>query len=182
MPAQRLFIAIDVPEELKEKISKFQKDMPQEGLKFMAGNGLHITLKFLGDVEEDKIDEVKSRISEIHFDKFEIYLRGIDAFPNKKYVRVVWIGCESEHLDLLVKQVEDALAGMFEREEFIAHVTVAKVREKIDIVEFLDKHKHDGIGRFECDSFYLYRSDLRAKGPIYTPIKKVKSRDSTSKY
>ncbi|MDO8554025.1 MAG: RNA 2',3'-cyclic phosphodiesterase [Candidatus Micrarchaeota archaeon] len=174
---QRLFIAIDIPEELKAKISILQKALPEEGMKLVEGNALHITLKFLGNINDDKIEEIKSRLKSIQFDRFEISVKSIGVFPNEKYVRVIWIGCEGEKLAILNKQVEDALAGMFEREEFASHVTLAKVREKIEILPFLDKHKHDGIGKFQCDSFYLYRSDVKPKGPVYTPTKKFKCRE-----
>lgn len=170
-----MFVAIQIPEELKERISRIQQELPGGRMKLVEGNALHITLKFLGNVDEEDLEEVKSRLGSVQFKKFQIPVKSAGVFPNEKYVRVIWIDCECEELIRLAKQVETAIAGMFKHEQFTPHITIAKVREKIEILPFLDKHKNDNLGKFECDSFYLYRSDLKPKGPVYTPMGKFKA-------
>jgi 2'-5' RNA ligase len=166
----RTFVAIDIPNELKKNISTLKNELNIEGIKLVEDENLHITLKFLGDVESTKLANIEQALRAVKFKKFVIKLRGIGVFPNERYVRVVWIGCESHELEGLAENINDALSSYFKQEPFSAHLTIARVKRKIDLSSFLDKHKADEFGEFEVNSFELKSSELRREGPIYTTL------------
>ena len=171
----RVFIAIEVPEELKKKISELQKELNIDGIKLVEKENLHITLKFLGNVDEDKVDEIKKMLSSIKFENFTIKLNKIGVFPNDNYVRVVWIGCDSKELSKLGEDINDALAPMFAKEKFSAHLTIARVKLKMELNQFLNRHKNDEFGDFVCSEFKLFKSELTKEGPKYTIIEQFNS-------
>src|SRR3990172_12880998 len=92
----RLFIAVMVPEKLSHTIEQAQKPFEKLKLdaKFVEPTNFHYNLKFLGEVDEDKIPEIKHAINKIasQHSKFDAYISGIGAFPSKNYARVIWAG------------------------------------------------------------------------------------------
>ena len=174
MPEQtvRCFIAIEIPDELKEKIANLAKELDVKGIKLVEKENLHITLKFLGDVKEDRINNIKHILRTVDFSNFNIRLHGVGVFPNEDYIKVVWVGCDSKELYILTKKINDALAGEFKKEEFTAHLTFAHVRQKVDreFHSFLEKHKNNSFGEFVCSSFVLKQSQLSSEGPKYSTL------------
>ncbi|HHI03979.1 MAG TPA: RNA 2',3'-cyclic phosphodiesterase, partial [Candidatus Woesearchaeota archaeon] len=88
----RTFIAIEMPKEIKEILLEAQKQINTEKAKIRPAKAFHLTLKFLGEVEEKKIEDIKSALKEIKFEKFSTALTEIGVFPNESYIRVVWAG------------------------------------------------------------------------------------------
>lgn len=170
----RLFVGIRVPPfesivELLERLKKF------EGLKTVEPENLHVNLKFLGEVAEKKIEEIKGVLAQVaDFGPFEITLRGVGAFPNENYIRVVWIGVESEDLVRLTKLVDEELkiVGFMEEKNYVPHLTLARVQRKIpELMELFDKKK--SFGCTEVKEIELIESTLTRGGPIYNTIHKV---------
>ncbi len=175
MPGQapRCFIAIEIPEELKARISYLAQELNFvniKGIKLVEKENLHITLKFLGNISPEKIDFIQQKLSEIKFTPFNIQLLGVGVFPNDTYVRVVWVGCKSKELYILAKKIEDALASEFKKDEFTAHTTFARVKQKTDLHSRLEKHKNDNFGDFICSKFELKQSQLGREGPVYSSL------------
>jgi 2'-5' RNA ligase len=174
----RCFIAIDIPEEIKEKIMAIEKELEEkikESAKFVERENLHITLKFLGEIEENKIPEIKEIINSISFTPFKIKLKGIGVFPNEKFIRVIWIGGESKELEGIASYLDEKLKsiGKFESEEFTIHLTIARVKSKINISNFLNKYQNYEFGEFEVaniNQIKLKKSTLTPKGPIYEDL------------
>lgn len=173
----RSFVAIDLPEEIKEKIKEVQKDFSFEGLKLVDPSILHITLKFLGDVEEWKIERVKNALDKIEFEPFPAGFKGIGTFPSRE-PRVIWVGVEKggQELTKLSHDVEDALKNFFAVEKkFRPHVTIARVKSlpgkeksllKKKILELADL----SFGEMMVDEIKLKKSTLTPKGPIYQDL------------
>ncbi len=166
----RSFIAIDVPQELKRNISLLKKDLNFEGIKPVEDENLHITLKFLGDVDSKKLSDVEKALRRVKFKKFKISVRSVGVFPNENYIRVVWVGCESKELIELRSYIEDTLADMFKKEQFNAHLTIARVKRKVDLSAFLNAHRNEDFGEFEVDRFELKMSELSREGPKYSTL------------
>lgn len=167
----RSFLAIDIPEELKKKIRALQKELATKGIKLVEQENIHITLKFLGNVPAERVEQIKRVIKNIQLPAFSVQLKNMGIFPNENYIRVLWIGCKSKELQQLGEKINKLLAPvMKEEEEFIPHLTIARVKQKCDLKNFLAKHKHDDFGTFSCTEFVLYNSELTKQGPVYTRI------------
>ncbi|MCX6769023.1 MAG: RNA 2',3'-cyclic phosphodiesterase [Candidatus Micrarchaeota archaeon] len=173
----RLFVAVGIPAEIKRALGKAQKDLPEEGgLKKVEIPQMHITLKFLSDVNPRMLDRVDGVLREIPFASFRVKVRGIGVFPNDKYIRAVWAGCESPELEDLAKLVNEKLAGMFGEEEFAPHITIARVKRKIVLDDYLKKYAEEKFGNFQVNEFYLVESVLSRNGPKYTILSTYGSR------
>ena len=173
----RSFIALEVPDELRKKIEILQQQLAGLDVKLVEQQNLHFTLKFLGDVQEAALEEVKDNIRKIssNFSPFNAVIKGVGVFPNTSYVRVVWLGCP----DILPLQesVESALSDLFKKEKPSPHLTIARVRSehgKDKIQAFVEKNKGVEIGSFVADRIKLKKSALMPKGPVYEDIEVFK--------
>ena len=158
----RLFVSIEVPNGIKEKIAALGLDLPKDAIKIVPVENMHITLSFIGRVNITKLTEIEANLRAIPFSPFELSFSGTGVFPSPEYVKVVWAGAKSEELNLLAEKVGQALVGIVEKEgqEFSAHLTIARVRKKIDVTDFLAKHKDDEFGSFIVRQFNLMQSEL----------------------
>jgi len=171
---KRLFVAVELPSELRHRLHLLTRELPQDAIKAVEEENIHITLKFLGDVQEEKIKEITERLGKISFSPFHCTVSGVGVFPNQDYIRVVWAGLQNNEISLLAEEVERALSGIGKKEdrEFLAHITIARVRKKIDVRNFLSKHANESFGDFYISDFVLMESQLGREGPTYTVIKK----------
>jgi len=163
----RTFIAIEFSEEIKEQIVKIQRTLPEFKGKITEKENLHLTLKFLGEVDEKILDEIKKRLREIKLKSFETEIKDIGMFSD----RIVWLSIKN--CDELQKQIDKNLSGLFEEEKrFMGHLTIARVKSIKNKKEFLDKLNKIIIPKmkFEIKNFNLKKSILREKGPIYEDI------------
>ena len=159
----RVFVAVQIPDEIKEKIVKLGKEIKQEGIVNVKPENMHLTLKFIGDVE--KTDQIIERLGKVRFSKFDCRVHGVGAFPDEKYIRVVWAGIDG--IDALAANVQEALG---KKERFTGHATIARVKRKVDLKDFLEHHHNDEFGEFTVSSFELIQSELGPGGPRYTTI------------
>ena len=172
----RIFIAIELPEEIKEYLREVQKELT--GMKGSLVKDFHLTLKFLGEVSEDKIEKIKNKLKKIKFEPFKVKLSSLGCFPNESHVRVLWVGIEPEDkIQNIQKQVEIALADFkFKKDfEFKSHLTLARVKFIDDKKVFVEKLKQLQIKplEFEVSSFSLMKSTLTSAGPIYGELYKL---------
>tara|TARA_Y100000310_G_scaffold311240_1_gene357346 strand:- start:841 stop:1374 length:534 start_codon:yes stop_codon:yes gene_type:complete len=169
----RLFIAIEIPEEVKEYIVKIQKDIDNTANKtrFADKNQIHLTLKFLGEVQPDKADVIKEELKRISFNPFSVQLDKIGVFPDEGYIRVIWVGLKPEEPILeLQKDIDEALEKSFKKEKnFKAHITLARVKYIEDKENFINKLKNIEIEnkKIEVNNFKLVKSTLTPEGPVY---------------
>jgi len=163
-----------MPEEVKREIVKIQRNLPEFSGKKIETENFHLTLKFLGEVDEEKIERVKERLGRIKFGKFEAEIDEIGVF-SEKFIKIVWLhmkGCDN-----LQEQVDEELEGLFEKERrFMSHLTIARVKNIKDKRKFLEKTKKIKIPRikFKIDKFYLMKSELTADGPKYSVLEEYK--------
>ncbi|MBI2079291.1 RNA 2',3'-cyclic phosphodiesterase [Candidatus Micrarchaeota archaeon] len=171
MPDLRCFIAIDISDTLKKRITRVKKELEGiNGIRTVDKENLHITLKFLGGLSADKIVKTENLLNELKFNRFYIKIRGVGAFPNYNYIRVVWVGCEGTGLTKLAEEINDKLKPISQPEEFTGHLTIARVSKKLNLREFFEKYGDFEFGRFEVTEFLLKSSELGPKGPAYSNL------------
>lgn len=185
MKVVRTFVAVLIAENLKERISRVQERIKKfaSDVKWVSPENLHVTLKFLGGVPEDRIEQVCSTVEEAagSVPPFELSLSRLGAFPSPRNARVVWIGIEDgrDELVSLARRVDDSLARHgFERESrpFAAHVTIGRTRQgrrPDGLAEGLQEAPSEDLGRQKVERVVMMRSDLMPQGPVYTPLKVV---------
>ncbi|MDM7940502.1 MAG: RNA 2',3'-cyclic phosphodiesterase [Methanothrix sp.] len=173
MTGIRCFVAVEIPSEMRERIGSLQSQIATEGLRLVRPDLVHVTLKFLGDVPEGRVQMVSDALSKVSVAPFVARVAGMGAFPGRA-VRVVWLGLEGNFMELYEK-IEEALSPVgFEREArgFSPHVTLGRVRwpnqetSRLLAAKIASMADTD-MGRFTVDRFYLKKSTLTRGGPIY---------------
>ena len=173
----RLFIAIDF-DSLKNYFIELQKLLPRNA-KLSLTKSFHITLKFLGEVQPNDIENIISELKKIKFRHFYVSLDSIGIFPTENYIRVIWIGIKPEdEVLMLQRRIDDLLGKTFKKEkDFQAHITIARVKfpeDKKAFVEQIRKIKVESR-KIEIKDFRLVQSTLTAKGPVYEDLAVFKS-------
>lgn len=173
----RLFISIEVPEDVKEYLTNIQEkldDNTANKIKCVNKYHIHLTLKFLGEVEPDIVEEIRNNLKKISFNPFSVYLDKIGVFPSENYIRVVWVGLKPEDVIFkLQKSIDENLKKIFKKEKnFKAHLTLARVKFIDDKKKFIDKLKDIKIEKkkIDIDCFKLIKSTLTPQGPIYDDL------------
>ncbi len=172
----RLFIAIDLPKEIKDHLYNLQSKVKDAKSNWVAKSKLHITLKFLGEVEEGKLEEIKQRI-QVQHPSFQLTLASLGFFPNAEDPKVIWVGVQPEDgLRALQQKVDGELLTMFpDEQQFKAHITLGRVktiRRKESFQKSLRELEVKSI-TFEVKEFTLYSSNLRRGGASYEVIENV---------
>jgi len=178
----RLFIAIEILEKIKAELMEIVDKLKQAGadVKWVRPQGMHITLKFLGEVDEnrkDKIIEILKQISEKK-SPFTVTFKGLGAFPDLKRPRVVWIGIEKggEELKGIAKELDVSLGNLGflrEKREFSPHLTLGRVksgRNKNALVSALSSHNNFTLPELNVDKINLIQSILKREGAEYKTV------------
>lgn len=128
MTGIRCFVAVDLPEEMREKVGPPQSKIATEGLRLVRPDLVHVTIKFLGDVPAEKVERVKKALAAVRAAPFTARLVGMGAFPGRS-VRVVWLGLEGDFslLSANVQAATESLGFPPEERGFTPHVTIGRV-------------------------------------------------------
>ena len=176
----RSFVAVPLPENIRAGISSAAEELaralPQSGIKwFRKLENLHITVKFLGQVEETKLTELAGELSRAlaPLPRFRLELRGMGAFPSPRKANVVWAGVEEGARAL--KAVAEAVDGVgdrfgFPREQrpFTGHVTVGRSKGRgVDARAALDAFAGRAFGATTVEEVHVYESRLGGEGSTY---------------
>lgn len=183
MTAFRGFIAIDIT--ATPQILTFENEIVKTGadVKLVEPKNIHITLKFLGDTEENLIDAIEQSMKESvkALKPFSVTLRGTGVFPNKNYVKIIWIGIiDNGQIGPLAQAIDTSLASLgFKKEArgFSPHLTVGRlktVRNKEKLLTTIEHHHDEEFTIQEVNAIVLKKSELTPKGPIYTTLREVR--------
>lgn len=178
----RAFLSVDLPQELSEPIEALQERFSgADGLRFTDPDQAHVTLKFLGEIDPERVEDLEPAISaaiaDADIDPFRATVGGLGVFPSPEYISVVWTGFEEggEQLTRLHEAIEAATTDLgFEPEEhdFTPHVTIARMddaRGKELVQRRLDSDDPT-VGTFEVSAVRLTESTLTETGPEYETV------------
>lgn len=184
---KRLFVAAHLPEKIKDSlitwIHRIQAKFPGENLRYSPKENLHITLKFLGSVEEKMIPDLVSVLASSveNIEKFELQLENVGVFPNEQTPRVLWVGVSgnTERLKDLAQTIEERCADLgFPRENrpFSPHLTLIRTPKKSQkssghkLLQIASKETFPPTPLFSVDQIHLMESILSAQGSKYIPL------------
>lgn len=175
----RLFLAVEIPLEIRKKLAAFAGKLHEFVIgSFVPLNNYHVTLRFLGDVNEDQVDSIKKVCSDAASKERRkmLYVDGIKVFPSKNFIRIISAGTSNDSfLKNIFEKIDTKLdaAGFKTDHSFDSHITlvrVKKVLEKSNLLNFLDKNQSVRLGGFDVTEIKLMKSKLASPHPIYTEI------------
>jgi len=176
----RLFVALEIPSAVRQNLATLLnsfRSVTREP-RWVRAENLHVTLKFLGEVADGKVDAVRSALGVIRSDKaVALEFRGLGFFPNEKHPRVFWAGMEATpNLKTLAGDIEGTMEMLGiprEKREFSPHLTLARF-ERPRLPEALRKliadHQQREFGSLRKNEFHLIQSKLKPGGAEYTTI------------
>jgi 2'-5' RNA ligase len=177
----RCFIAIEFPEEIRRSLLDAQKELKRCGadIRWAKPESIHLTLKFLGDTGEDRIEEISERITDVcsQFNIFNVEVNGFGIFPGRGSPRILWAGIDGgEAIISLQKSIEESMSGLgfkTEKREYSPHLTIGRFRSskfKETLLREVAAKQDMSLGSFKAGSVILYKSDLKPPGAVYTKI------------
>lgn len=178
----RTFIAIDLEKDIKDRLSSFLQELHKvsRDIKWVKKEGMHLTLKFLGEVEEKRIPEIESSLKDISrkFSPFVIRFRGTGTFPpGRKNPRVVWVGIEENKafVAMQARMEEEMEKWGFakEKREFHPHLTLGRIKTHSylgGIFPLLEKNRESDFGEMEVNKITFFQSLLKPTGAEYSVI------------
>ncbi len=182
----RLFIAIQISSDIIKKITEisnyFQTQVPSDLMKWVDPANLHITIKFLGETPEKKIEQINAILlqSVEGWVPFDLSIEGLGMYPHHRQPRTLWLDVKGNgSLVAYHKNLDELLqkAGFEkDRKPYSPHLTLARVRDRTDrdaahqIGVTLSQFKVDPLGTLKVDAIKLVQSELTPKGPIYTTL------------
>lgn len=182
----RAFIAVTLPESLTDLVAEVQQTLKAQGLRisWVSPGNVHLTLKFLGDIEHADIDPIVTVMSECvqRMPSLTLSAGGIGVFPDLRRPRVVWLGLTGDmpRLIILQRDLDTGLAalgkGRFKPEDrpFKGHLTLGRIKARLDpgiLAKALKETGKVASQAFAVDVIHLMQSRLTPSGPIYTPLR-----------
>lgn len=184
-PSIRSFIAIDIGDAVRRGLEALIQELRGSDAQvgWVRVEGIHLTLKFLGNVEPETIERVKPVLADIASGTSRIHIEpaGCGAFPTIRSPRVIWVGLRGQMGELaeLARRIETAMVPLgFQPEDrpFKPHLTLGRVKgpRRLDVLrEILSRHMDFAAEPFDAAEVVLYKSDLRPDGARYTPLFKA---------
>ncbi len=180
----RAFIAINIPDDSRAALSEGQSRLKRAHtggkVSWTKIENVHLTLRFLGYVEEPAIDKIRAALESVatQCGTFDLPVRGAGGFPDELRPRVLWVGCDdgAGKLKALVQAVQAALQPLGfepERRDFSAHLTLGRVKlphPDTALTRALDSIKNDDFGAMRVEAIHLFQSQLHPEGSIYTKL------------
>jgi len=182
--SRRLFVSVDLPDELADDVAAVQERFEDaSGLNFTDPEQAHITLKFLGDVAEDRVETVADAVAEAVADAdvepFAVQYEGLGVFPSMEYISVLWLGVAEggDELTRLHETIEDRTTAMgFDPEdhEFTPHVTLARMDHAggKELVQRGVGEWTPTVGETTVEDVRLTESELTSDGPVYSTVER----------
>jgi len=180
----RSFIAFDLnSESMLKRFDEVQRQLIETGadLKLVEPKNIHITMRFLGDISANMVDSVHEAMKKVSFAAFDCEIRGLGAFPNLRYARVVWAGIRkgADELKNVFDQLEPNLRQLSFKPDpkgFSPHLTLARVktrRNKAELARCVQELVDYNFGVVKADCLRLKKSVLTPRGPVYSTLREV---------
>lgn len=178
----RAFIAIEIPEEIKTALTRLQNDLrrAKAEVSWTKPENIHLTLKFLGEIEESQASEIAQACAAAEFQSFTLSLNGAGVFPNARQPRVLWAGLagEIETLTAMQRRLEDRLAAIGvegDEKAFRPHLTIGRVKSNRNAREIVARAEAYSLPAlsFDVREIVLMKSELHPAGARYTALAKA---------
>ncbi|MEK6598961.1 MAG: RNA 2',3'-cyclic phosphodiesterase [Deltaproteobacteria bacterium] len=181
----RTFIAIELPAKIIDGLKEIQDELKDGTNKvtWVKPENIHLTIKFLGDIEADKIDSIVGLLegAAAKSRSFDISAKGVGCFPTIDNPRVLWVGIEEGNVNMaaLYNNIEDALSAIgFAKEErpFKPHLTLGRIKflkDKKGLKERIERFKDITLGQYMVDSICLFQSRLTPEGAVHIKLEKI---------
>ena len=181
----RLFVALEIPAAVRDNLAVFLSDMhklpdqlEEKRVRWVRPENLHVTLKFIGEVADAKLDGIRAALSTVHSDaSLDLRVHGLGFFPDEKRPTVLWTGFDaSTNLPTLAGDIERALTPQGiekEKRAFVAHLTLARFAAPGPHGQLLAAIRENGerdFGSFRAREFHLIQSTLKPAGAEYTTL------------
>ena len=182
MEGIRSFIAVEVPEPLRARMEELQSELKRANadVRWVRPESIHLTLKFLGSVSGEELEKLAAGIAPIisSWIPFEVRLHGLGCFPSSRNPRIVWVGIEQGSVEAssLQKAVENQAAEVGfppETRPFKPHLTLGRFRSsrgKGSLAQAVENLRDAEIGSFRVNDVYLFKSELKPSGAVYTKL------------
>lgn len=184
----RTFIAIELPQDIKDILGRLQDKLKKCGadVKWVKSDNIHLTLKFLGEIEEEKLNEINRIIEDIAKDKpeFKVALFELGAFPNVNHPKIIWVGIKdaNNEIELIAEELEEKLESLGipkEERKFSAHITIGRIKSQLNLNKLTealnilrDEFLKEDLG-FTVAKITVFKSTLNPSGPLYEHLKEV---------
>jgi RNA 2',3'-cyclic 3'-phosphodiesterase len=179
----RLFVALELPAGVRAGLGALAARLRASsgsGVRWTDPNGIHLTLKFIGEIESSRVGAIRNALAEVHAAQpIDTAFRGIGWFPNARHPRVFWAGVEADPtLAGLAAEVERALEALGiarEEREFRPHLTLARIKSEAGLDGLRREVESVGtpdFGRAAYSEFDLMQSVLHPKGAVYTRLER----------
>lgn len=177
----RLFLALDIPQEIRRAMAEYVERVRQYApeARWARVEGLHVTLKFLGEVNDSRLPEIKAALNILKASPFEVSLLGVGFFPNARSARVFWVGVQaSGALPQLAGKIDEELAKhgfAGEQRPYSPHLTLARAGAPGSLRGLAPLLEHEAMPQFgtmTAREFFLFQSHLGKGGSKYTKLEK----------
>jgi len=184
----RAFIAIGLPKEIEDYLGKLEDKLKstQADVKWVKPENIHLTLKFLGERDDKKVEQIKGALDEVSADNnaFRIHIGSLGGFPNLNSPRVIWVGIDQGESETkkIAQGLEEKIAKLGipkEERPFSSHITIGRTRSNKNrekLVQELKLQMNEFGGQnleFSVTKITLYKSTLTPTGPIYEILKEA---------
>jgi len=178
----RSFVAFDLDNaDVLKKLTDVQSLVTKTGadVKVVEPENIHMTLRFLGNITPSMVERIFEEMKKAQFTPFDVKIRGVGAFPDIRYPRVLWAGIAegADQLRGIFKQLEPRLMGLGfapDPKGFNPHLTIARVRtgrNKDVLARFLEENEGYNFGVVRAECLRLKKSELTPRGPLYSTLK-----------
>lgn len=178
MPNLRLFIGIDLPVQVKEAIAKAKVNLePYIKGRWIAPENLHLTLKFIGSVDAEKVELISEKVAKaaVSFSAFTVKTTNFGFFPNSKRARIFWLGLTNQHLTDLAKVLENNLAELGyqpEKRPFQPHITLVRFKQPQKLAPDIEQKLPQLNISFTINELILFSSQLKPTGAEYQALRR----------
>ncbi|PIP18810.1 MAG: RNA 2',3'-cyclic phosphodiesterase [Candidatus Omnitrophica bacterium CG08_land_8_20_14_0_20_41_16] len=184
----RTFIAIELPEDIKDRLGRLQDKLRKCGadVKWVEPENIHLTLKFLGERDDKKIAKISEIVAETAKNHlpFLAHITSVGAFPKIDYPRVIWVGVEQGDAETkkIAQELEEKIATVGipkEDRPFSSHITIGRTRSpknREKLVASLKNYVENLAGEnleFTVGKITLFKSTLAPSGPVYEALKEI---------
>lgn len=181
---RRVFLAINLPDEIKEQIALLQQPFDLKGIKLVEKDNLHFSLAFLGHINDQQLELLKNPLSNliVQYSPLLIKCQGLGVFPDIERPQVIWMGGQSRQLNNLGQQLRAELKRAklnYDEKKFSAHLTLGRVKfiteKNLSIIkQQLTRQDNNHFATIKVETVEIMESELTTHGPTYQVIASFK--------